>query len=267
MATCFNFSHLVGSGLVSFAGRLVLSFENLTLGYDRHPVVHHLSAEVPENAMMALVGPNGAGKSTLFKAILGQIPPLSGHIHYKGCQPNNIAYLPQSSSVDRHFPMKVRQFVASGLWSEVGNFRPLTKKHWSKVDTALEQTGLLSFSDRSLDALSGGQFQRLLFARKLVQDSPLLLLDEPFNGVDEASIDVLCGLLNSLHAQGKTIVAVVHDLNLVRRVFPQTLLLSRELIGVGQTSEVLTEEALGQAARKAFQTNDPADICQVPDHA
>lgn len=241
----------------------MLAFHNLTLGYDRHPAVHHLTATIQSGDFVALVGPNGAGKSTLMKGILGHIEPMEGDIELSGLDRDEIVYLPQSSRVDRSFPLTVFQFAISGLWQTRGLARRVKREDRHRVMDALARVGLLGFEKRAIDALSGGQFQRLLFARKLVQNGRLLLLDEPFSGVDEQTVEDLMTVLQEQHRQGATIVAVIHNINLVRSYFPTSLLLSRELIAFGDTEAVLTTEHLNRASTIGFGDHVHADICQA----
>ncbi|MDX1474288.1 MAG: metal ABC transporter ATP-binding protein [Reinekea sp.] len=243
----------------------MLDFHNLTLGYNRHPAVHHLTASINSGDFVALVGPNGAGKSTLMKSILGHVSPMEGEIQFRGITREDVSYLPQASAVDRQFPLTVEQFVASGLWQEKRTHKAYRQADFDTVKDALVKVGLAGFEKRTLDALSGGQFQRLLFARKLMQQAKLLLLDEPFTGVDEQTIDDLMVLLTKLHGQGATIVAVIHNLNLVRRYFPKTLLLSRELIAIGETQTVLSPENLLRASTIGFGDHVHAEVCEVPE--
>jgi len=220
---------------------MILSFDNLTLGYESHPAVHHLSIEIEKGALLALVGPNGAGKSTLLKGIMGQISPLEGQINLH-VERSDVAYLPQQSQVDRSFPITVQEMVALGAWRHTGAFGRLRSKHKRQVASALKQLGLSGFEKRLINSLSGGQMQRVLFARLLVQEANMILLDEPFTGVDSRTTHDLLHMIQAWHQQGKTIIAVLHDLEQVRTHFPQCLLLSREPISFGDTQEVLTEE-------------------------
>lgn len=220
---------------------MLLSFENLTLGYEAHPAVHHLNYGVARGSLVALVGPNGAGKSTLFKGIMGQIQPLDGHISLHDIEKRDIAYLPQLNQVDRSFPITVQEMVAMGAWNEVGAFGSLKSCHQQSVVSALSQLNLTGFEKRLISSLSGGQMQRVLFARLLVQDAKLILLDEPFTGVDSRTTHDLLHMISEWHKQGKTIIAVLHDLEQVRQNFPECLLLSREPIAFGPTEEVLTD--------------------------
>ncbi len=161
-----------------------LSFRDLTLGYDRHPAVHHLSGEVAPGDLLAVVGPNGAGKSTLFKGIVGALRPLSGHVDRAGLSARDIAYLPQAAEIDRTFPINVYDLVAMGLWRKSGLFGGIGGKDRDRIETALAGVGLTGFERRAIGTLSGGQMQRMLFARLLLQDAKLVVLDEPFNAID-----------------------------------------------------------------------------------
>ncbi len=145
-----------------------LQFKNLTLGYDRHPAVHHLSGTVESGALVAVVGPNGAGKSTLFKGIVGVIKPLSGHIELGGLQARDIAYLPQAAEIDRTFPISVYDMVAMGLWHRTGLFGGIDRKARHEIEHAIAAVGLNGFEGRPISTLSGGQTQRMLFARLLL---------------------------------------------------------------------------------------------------
>ena len=161
-----------------------LRFNNLTLGYDRHPAVHHLDGAIDTGALMAVVGPNGAGKSTLFKGIVGMIKPLAGRIERGALAARDIAYLPQAAEIDRSFPINVFDMVSMGLWHHTGLFGGIDRKGRHRVDEAIAAVGMTGFEDRAIGTLSGGQMQRMLFARLLLQDASVILLDEPFNAID-----------------------------------------------------------------------------------
>ena len=191
-----------------------LQFRDLTLGYDRHPAVHHLSGEVTAGALLAVVGPNGAGKSTLFKGIVGAIKPLSGHVDLSGLSARDIAYLPQAAEIDRSFPITVYDLVAMGLWRKTGLFGGIGKKDRDKIETALAAVGLTGFERRAIGTLSGGQMQRMLFARLLLQDARLVVLDEPFNAIDAKTSADLIDLVRRWHKEGRTILAALHDIGL-----------------------------------------------------
>ncbi len=175
-----------------------LRFRNLTLGYDRHPAVHHLDGAIATGSLTAVVGPNGAGKSTLFKGVVGVIKPLAGHIELNGMQPQDIAYLPQIAEIDRSFPINVYDMVAMGLWRSRGLFGGIGRKDRDTVEAALAAVGLTGFEQRAIGTLSGGQMQRMLFARLLLQDARVIVLDEPFNAIDAKTSADLLALVRSL---------------------------------------------------------------------
>lgn len=214
-----------------------IEIENLTLAYEGRPAVHHLSGRFAPGSLTAVVGPNGAGKSTLLRALAGLHPPAGGRISGTAGQ---VALLPQASALDRSFPIAALDVVLFGHWPKAGAFRRLDRRARAEAEAALAAVGLAGFEDRPVASLSAGQFQRLLFARLLVQDAPILLLDEPFTALDERTAADMLGLLHRWHGEGRTVVAVLHDLDLVRRDFPETLLLAREAIAWGPTAQVLT---------------------------
>jgi zinc/manganese transport system ATP-binding protein len=238
-----------------------LTFRDVTLGYDRHPAVHHLSGDVASGALLAVVGPNGAGKSTLFRGLVGIIRPLSGKIALQGLAARDIAYLPQIAEIDRSFPISVFDFVGTGLWRVTGIFGGIGKGSRERIAQALGLVGLTGFENRTIGTLSGGQMQRMLFARVLLQDSRLIVLDEPFNAIDARTIDDLLALCKRWHGEGRTVIAALHDMDLVRANFPQTLLLAREPVAWGATSDVLTSENLAEARRMCEAFDDSAPAC------
>ncbi|MFM2483032.1 zinc ABC transporter ATP-binding protein AztA [Celerinatantimonas sp. YJH-8] len=242
----------------------MLQFSNLTLGYDRHPAVHHLSCKIETGDLLALVGPNGAGKSTLLKGIMGQLRPLGGDIRFDGNRAEDIAYLPQLNQLDRQFPISVEQVVAMGCWRHRGAFGRIRQSDRIKVQDAIEQVGLKGYQKRSIASLSGGQMQRVLFARLLVQDAKLILLDEPFNAIDTRTCDDLLTLIRQWNQQGKTIIAVLHDFQQVRHYFPKALLLSRKLISIGDTAAVMTDENLAEARASNAVFDEHAKVCNLP---
>lgn len=238
----------------------ILTFTNVTLGYDRHPAVHHLHLAVRRGALTAIVGPNGAGKSTLLKAAAGLIRPLEGTIH-RGAPARDVAYLPQAAALDSSFPLTVYDLVAMGLWERCGLFGRIGRSYASRIAAALEAVGLTGFERRPIGYLSGGQLQRALFARLLLQDAQLILLDEPFNALDAATIADLTALVQRWRDEGRTVLAALHDLDLVRAAFPETLLLARELIGHGPTASVLTPDNLALCRRMVEAADPHAAAC------
>lgn len=237
-----------------------IRFRNLTLGYDRHPAVHHLDGLVASGAMLAVVGPNGAGKSTLLKGLAGALKPLGGVMEF-GIGRREIAYLPQAADIDRSFPISVFDMVAMGLWRTSGLFGGLSRSDRETIHAALAAVGLTGFEDRAIGTLSGGQLQRMLFARLLVQDARLILLDEPFSAVDARTSADLTGIVCRWHQEKRTVVAVLHDMETVRQVFPETLLLARRPIAWGATSAVLTADNLAAARHMTEAFDDHAAVC------
>ena len=199
--------------------------------------------------MIAVVGPNGAGKSTLFKGIVGMLKPLAGGIDLCGLRARDIAYLPQVADIDRTFPISVYDMVAMGLWREAGLFGGIGKRERDKVRDAMSAVGLSGFEERPIGTLSGGQMQRTLFARLLLQDARVIVLDEPFNAIDTKTAADLCDLVRRWHAEKRTVIAALHDLELVKSMFPEALLLAREPVAWGATKDVLTAENLLKARR------------------
>jgi len=242
-----------------------IKFSDVTLGYDRHPAVHHLDGEVASGALLAVIGPNGAGKSTLFRGLVGILKPLAGSIAIGGLDVRDIAYLPQTVDIDRSFPISVYDFVGTGLWRSTGFFGGMGKGARERIAYALSAVGLNGFENRPIGTLSGGQMQRMLFARVLLQDARLIVLDEPFNAIDARTSADLLDLVRHWHAEGRTVLAALHDMELVRANFPETLLLARGPVAWGSTADVLTAENLLEARRMCEAFDDTAAACAVDD--
>lgn len=241
----------------------VLAFDNLTLGYDRHPAVHHLRAEIQQGSLTAIVGPNGAGKSTLLKGITGVLSPLQGQVQFNTITRDDIAYLPQQAEIDRTFPITVMELVAMGLWKETGAFGRLTRSHKQRVREAISAVGLSGLETRSIGSLSGGQMQRSLFARLLLQDAKMVLLDEPFAAIDARTTSDLIDVIQGWHKEGRTVIAVLHDHDTVRESFPQTLMIARELVAHGPTLKVMTSENHSKARALCEIGGSAPQICEV----
>lgn len=239
----------------------LLQFRDVTWGYDRHPAVHHLSGEVDDGALLAVVGPNGAGKSTLLRGLVGILRPLAGSIDRRGIDVRDIAYLPQSAEVDRSFPISVFDFVGTGLWRATGPFGGIGRALRPKIAQALAAVGLTGFENRNIGSLSGGQMQRMLFARVVLQDARLIVLDEPFNAVDARTVGDLVALLRRWRHEGRTVIAALHDIELVCAEFPETLLLARSVVGWGATAEVLTAANQAEARRMCEAFDEGAAAC------
>ena len=238
-----------------------LRFRNLTLGYDRHPAVHHLDGAVRAGSLTAVVGPNGAGKSTLFKGVVGVIKPLAGRIERNGVRPQDIAYLPQVAEIDRTFPISVYDMVSMGLWRGKGLFGGIGAKDRDTVEGAIAAVGLTGFEPRPIGTLSGGQMQRMLFARLLLQDARVIVLDEPFNAVDAKTCADLLALVRRWHSEQRTILAAMHDLEMVKANFSETLLMAREPVAWGPTADVLTPENMLRARKMCEAFDEQAEAC------
>lgn len=215
----------------------------LALGYGGRPALEGLDLAFARGSLTAVVGPNGAGKSTLLKGLAGVLAPLAGRVERQG----RIAYLPQQAELDRSFPIRLKDFVAMGLWAEIGAFGAIDRGRRARVEAALAAVGLAGQGRQVIGTLSGGQLQRALFARLLLQDADVILLDEPFAAVDERTTADLMAILHRWHGEGRTVLAVLHDLAAVRRAFPQVLLLAGGALAQGPTGTVLTEPVLHRA--------------------
>lgn len=239
-----------------------IALHNLTVAYRGHPAVHHLSGEFAAGSLTAIVGPNGAGKSSLFAAIMGALRPTEGKVQIDAELRGRIAWLPQQAAIDRSFPMRVFDLVALGHWQSIGSFRGLSRTQSEQVQQALEAVGLGDFEHRNISELSAGQFQRVLFARVLLQNAPVILLDEPFNAIDARTTADLLAVIARWHAQARTVIAVLHDLEQVREHFDQTLLLARRCVAWGPTAEVLHAENLFRARKMAEAWDNDAPVCR-----
>lgn len=222
-----------------------IEIENLTVNYDKNPVLWDVSVSLPRGILCGIAGPNGAGKSTLLKAAIGLIPSLSGKVSFFGepiskCR-RKIAYVPQRESVDWDFPITAFDVVLMGRYNRLGLFGRPRSSDREAARRALEQVGMEAYATRQISQLSGGQQQRLFLARALVQDPDILLLDEPFAGVDLSTEKAILGLLRKLKEQGKTILIVFHNL-VNAETFDWLLLLNRRLIACGPVAETHTRE-------------------------
>jgi ABC-type Mn2+/Zn2+ transport system ATPase subunit len=234
----------------------IIRLNNVTVRYGACLALDHVSANLVCGSHTAVLGPNGAGKSTLLRAILGWMPLSEGEIRIGDSHPHHalprLAYLPQRLEIDWDFPITVREVVAQGRYPALGQFRRFSREDHGRVDGAMEEMGLTSLRDRQIRALSGGQQQRVFLARALAQGADIFLLDEPFSSLDPAASEELGARLKAWEGQGRTVIAVLHDVGLARRIFPSTLLLNTSLVANGPTLELLEsgwEDALGVHAR------------------
>ncbi len=249
---------------MTIAANRAVSLQNLTVAYERHPAIHHVTGEFRSGSLTAIVGPNGAGKSTLLKAIAGMLQPASGKVELGRLRRRDIAYLPQQAEIDRSFPISVLDTVMLGHWRKVGWRRGVSAAMQHQTVAAIEAVGLRGFEQRPIGTLSAGQFQRVFFARMMLQDAPLILLDEPFTAIDSRTTDDLLRLVMRWHGEQRTIVAVLHDLDQVKRFFPETLLVARECIAWGQTGEVLTPPNLLRVRQMSEAWDSEAEHCREP---
>lgn len=235
-----------------------ISIKDLTVVYNQKPVLWDLDLHVPSGIILGIVGPNGSGKTTLLKAIIGSIKPVAGTIQINAMQTAGTtacAYVPQKSSVDWSFPVTVFDVVAMGRLQHLKWYQSLSAQDLEVIENSLQQTNMLAFKDRHISQLSGGQQQRVFLARALAQQAEILILDEPFNGVDMTSQSLILTVLKNLQSQGKTIIVVHHDLNTVQQYFDWTFLMNVRHIALGPTAQVLTQENI----IKTFQTNFNVD--------
>ncbi len=233
---------------------------DLKVAYRGHLAVHHLSGEFVAGRLAAVIGPNGAGKSTLMAAMAGTCRDFQGDLD---CPPSaQVAYLPQAASLDRSVPVTVHEVVAMGLWPRLGSLRGLDDAGRTSIDRALAAVGLTGFERRLIGELSAGQAQRVLFARVLVQDARLVLLDEPFNAIDARTTADLLAVLQGWRREARTVIAVLHDLEQVREHFDDALLLAREAVAWGPVAQVLRAEHLSQARRMAEAWDADAAVCR-----
>ena len=228
-----------------------LEIEDVSVGYDGQMVLQNLSFQIPHGGQVAVVGPNGAGKSTLFKALVGLLPVQSGRILIHGMtletHQDCVAYVPQRGDIDRRFPVTVSDVVMMGRFGRQGWLRRPNSKDREIVNRSLEQMGIRDLADHSLEELSGGQQQRVFLARALAQEPHILLMDEPFTGVDIATQEATLALLQELHTQEVTVMVSTHDLNMAGQRFEQVMLLNRRLVAYGPAAKVLTRDMIHQA--------------------
>ena len=243
---------------------IALAIEDLTVTFERHPALHHLDQVISKGSLLAIMGPNGSGKSTLLKALVGMVRPTSGRINWHGITPNRMAWLPQQATVSGDFPLQVLEVVTLGHWHRMGWFRGVTRDMIKASEAAIDRVGLAGFAERSINSLSVGQLQRVQFARIIVADAELILLDEPFAALDPASCDSLLQLILEWHSEGRTVIAVLHDIELVRAHFPLVMLLAREKIAYGTPKQVLTKANQSRANSMMEAWSNESSYCEMP---
>lgn len=225
-----------------------LEAHDLTVAYDKKPVLYGVDVQVPEGKLIGIIGPNGAGKSTLIKTIMGIVPSSGGWVKVFGKSfaksARRVGYVPQRESVDWDFPVNVMDVVLMGRYGKIGLIGRVGKKDREIASECLEKVGMLPYANRQISNLSGGQQQRVFLARALAQESDLYLMDEPFVGVDAATESAIIELLRELKNRGKTILVVHHDLPTAQKYFDMLMLLNMRLVAFGPTEEVFTHELL-----------------------
>jgi manganese/zinc/iron transport system ATP- binding protein len=225
-----------------------IEIEQLSVNYDKTPVLWDIHCKVPEGKLVGVIGPNGAGKSTLLKALLGMTRPLSGKVEFFGLPykkvRQRVAYVPQRTSVDWDFPITAFEVVLMGRYGKLGLFKWAKAADKEATRHALQQVGMDAYADRQISQLSGGQQQRLFIARALLQDADIYLMDEPFAGVDMATEKAIIALMDKLKAHGKTLLVVHHDLTTVDSYFDWVIMLNTCLIASGPVSEVFNTDSI-----------------------
>jgi manganese/zinc/iron transport system ATP- binding protein len=225
-----------------------LRVRDLTVAYQRKPVLWDIDLDLPEGSLVGIIGPNGAGKSTLIKAVLELVPAASGRVLIYGLpyrqQRALVGYVPQRESVDWDFPVSALDVVCMGLYRQVGWCLPVRQQHRQLALAALDRVGMVAYAERQISQLSGGQQQRIFLARALVQEARLYFLDEPFAGVDAATESAIIATLRELRAKGRTVIVVHHDLQTVPRYFDHLVMLNMRVVASGPTAEVFTPDNL-----------------------
>jgi len=248
--------------------RSPLSIDDVTVAYNRRPVLWDVDYDAPPASLVGVIGPNGAGKSTLIKAVLGLVPLASGRIEIFGRpakqQRRRVGYVPQRESVDWDFPVSALDVVLMGRYGRIGWFKRIGRSHRAAALNALEQVGLADLATRQISQLSGGQQQRVFLARALAQEADLYLMDEPFAGVDAATERTIVDILRRLRAEGKTCLVVHHDIQSVREYFDHVLLLNMRIVAAGPTNSTFTAENLKKTygGRLTFMDQAAAALAQ-----
>ena len=226
------------------AGATVFSAKNASIGYSQTPVLTGITLSLSPGHALALIGPNGSGKTTLMRALLGSAQLISGEL---SCPLDFLGYVPQNSDIDLSFPINVRQVVEMGMYPKTKLLRPLSREQKEAVSAALEQIGLVERARERFGTLSGGQRQRVLVARALVAEPRLVLLDEPFNGLDEPNREALLSLISQAKAQGTAFMISTHDYRVATEVCDESLIVAGRQVAYGPTSQVFRPEIINEA--------------------
>lgn len=224
-----------------------ITVDHLTVHYRKHCALQDICCAFYQGDLVGIIGPNGGGKSTFLKALLSLLKPTYGCVRMEGYQQQHFAYLPQKAHLDHQFPLTVLDVVAMGLWKKRKIFKKYNTGDIACIQEALEQVGMAEHHNRPIHSLSGGQFQRMLFARLIIQDAQVILLDEPFTSIDKITRDLLMGLILKWHRQQKVILIVLHEMDIVKNFIPSSLLLAQKMIAFGKTDMVMTEQNIQRA--------------------
>jgi len=242
---------------------VALEVSQLSVNYDKTPVLWDITFSIPKGSLVGIIGPNGAGKSTLIKAALGLVKPLYGSVSFFGKtlkeMRNKIGYVPQRETVDWDFPITVMELVLMGRYGQLGLFKWPKKTDREKARHYLELVGMYGYKDRQISELSGGQQQRVFLARALLQEADLYFMDEPFAGIDASTEKVIIDLLHSLKNAGKTVLVVHHDLSSVENYFTWVIMLNMRLVAAGSVSSVFTPEMLHRTMLRHPELLDEAE--------
>ena len=226
------------------AGATVFSAKNASIGYSQTPVLTDITLTLSPGHALALIGPNGSGKTTLMRALLGSAQVISGDV---SCPLDFLGYVPQNSDIDLSFPINVRQVVEMGMYPKTKLLRPISREQKEAVSAALEEIGLVERARERFGTLSGGQRQRVLVARALVAKPRLVLLDEPFNGLDEPNREALLSLISQAKAQGTAFMISTHDYRVATEVCDESLIVAGRQVAYGPTSQVFRPEIINEA--------------------
>lgn len=248
-----------------------IDFDHLTVLYEGEAAIEDLTVQIPEGARVAVVGPNGAGKSTLFKALVGELPIHSGfasiHCQPLGAHQDCVAYVPQREEIDWHYPVTVEDVVMMGRYGKLGWLKRASQHDRDVVARSLEQVEIGGLAHSAISELSGGQQQRVFLARALAQEPHILLLDEPFNGIDAPTRDAIYRVMDKLQKEGVTVMVSIHDLNEAMRRFDHALLLNKKLVAFGKPRQVFSTRNIRVAFADKFLMVDGAcitDDCHPP---
>ena len=240
----------------------VFEVHQLTVNYEKTPVLWDISMTIPAGKVVGIIGPNGAGKTTLIKAAMGLVKPISGSVEFFGLPlkevRQRVAYIPQRESVDWDFPITVQDLVLMGRYGRLGLFHRPREADREAAHHYLEKVGMEKYADRQISQLSGGQQQRVFIARALLQEADIYFMDEPFAGINLATEQVIMDLLHELKTEGKSVFVVHHDLNNVERYFDWVIMLNMRLVAVGSVSENFIPENVEAAYGKSFALFDEA---------